>query len=91
MDSSEKIAWSGRLVAVQPRIRLLRSFDQRHHNYLGYVLRVDGTRDDEAGELLVAVGKAAHAKHSFQVGMAVSGRSVPVADQRLRSGFCTAE
>jgi hypothetical protein len=38
----DKIAWSGTLVAIQPRIRLLRSFDQRDHAYLGYSLRVDG-------------------------------------------------
>ena len=28
-----KIAIAGKIVAVQPRIRLLRSFDQRQHNY----------------------------------------------------------
>ena len=31
----EKLAWKGKVVSVQPRIRLLRSFDQRNHNYLG--------------------------------------------------------
>jgi hypothetical protein len=28
-ESSDKISWTGRVVAVQPRIRLLRSFDKR--------------------------------------------------------------
>lgn len=36
----EKVAWSGRILAIQPRIRLTRSFDERHHSYHGYVLRV---------------------------------------------------
>jgi len=33
--SNEKSQWSGEINAVQPRIRLLRSFDERHHAYLG--------------------------------------------------------
>ena len=79
----EKVAWSGRLVAVQPRIRLTRSFDERHHSYHGYVLRVDGTFGDKTGEFLVAVGKGAHEKHRFRAGMDLSGLSVPVDDPRL--------
>ena len=84
----EKIAWSGRVVAIQPRIRLMRSFDQRNHSYQGYVLRVDGTCGDDAGEFLIAIGKAAQAKHRFRAGMEVSGQSVPVPDPRMEtSGF----
>lgn len=84
----KKVAWSGRLVAVQPRIRLTRSFDERHHSYHGYVLRVDGTCGDEAGEFLVAAGKGAHEKHRFRAGMDLSGLSVPVDDPRLEvAGF----
>jgi hypothetical protein len=84
----EKVAWSGRVVAVQPRIRLMRSFDERHHSYQGYVLRIDGTCGDESGEFLIAVGKAAHEKHQFSAGMEVSGLSVPVTDPRLEmAGF----
>ncbi|MBW2148023.1 MAG: hypothetical protein JRI22_13455 [Deltaproteobacteria bacterium] len=79
----EKVAWLGRLVAVQPRIRLTRSFNERHHSYQGYVLRVDGTCGDETGEFLIAVGKAAHERHQFRVGMELSGLSVPVDDPRL--------
>lgn len=81
-ESSEKISWSGRVVAVQLRIRLLRSFDERSHSYLGYVLRIDGTCGGEAGEFLIAVGKGAHEKHQFQTGMELSGYSVPVEDPR---------
>ncbi len=83
-----KIAWSGRVVAVQPRIRLMRSFDERHHSYQGYVLRIDGTCGDEACEFQIAVGKAAHEKYRFCAGMEVSGLSVPVPDPRLETaGF----
>ena len=85
---SEKVAWSGRLVAVQPRIRLIRSFDERWHGYPGYVLRVDGTCGDETGEFLIAVGKVSHEKHRFCAGMELSGMSVPVNDPRLETaGF----
>lgn len=56
----EKAAWSERIVSVQPRIRLMRSFDERSHSYLGYVLRINGTCGDENGEFIIAIGKAAH-------------------------------
>lgn len=81
----EKVAWSGRVVAVQPRIRLLRSFDQLHHAYQGYVLRIDGTCGNQAGAFLIAVGNGAHQKHQFRAGMHLGGFSVPVADPRLES------
>ncbi len=67
-SNAKKIAWSGRIKAVQPRIRLMRSFDERHHSYQGYVLRIDGTCGDEIGEFLIAAGKAAHEKHRFAPG-----------------------
>lgn len=87
-SSAEKVAWSGRLVGVQPRIRLLRSFDQRQHSYQGYVLRVQGTCGEETGEFLIAVGKGAHEKHRFQAGVELSGQSVSVDDPRLEAaGF----
>ena len=85
---AEKTAWAGRLVGVQPRIRLLRSFDQRQHSYQGYVLRVSGTCGPETGEFVIAVGEGAHEKRRFRTGMEVSGQSVPVDDPRLEAaGF----
>jgi len=80
--TADKVQWSGRVVAVQPRIRLTRSFDERSHSYLGYVLRIDGTCGGGAGEFLIAVGEGAHAKHRFQTGMEIAGQSVPVDDPR---------
>ena len=83
-----KLFWSGRVTGIQPRIRLLRSFDERHHSYLGFVLRIDGICGEQRGEFLVAVGKAAHEKHQFRAGMEVSGQAVPVPDPRLETaGF----
>ncbi|MEE4352987.1 MAG: hypothetical protein V2J25_08975 [Desulfatiglans sp.] len=84
----EKIAWSGRIISIQPRIRLLRSFDERSHSYLGYVLRVEGTIADEPGEFIIAIGKAAQAKHRFRADMEASGQAVLVPDPRLETaGF----
>lgn len=78
-----KLSWQGKLIAVQPRIRLLRSFDQRSHGYLGYALRVDGVIGDSEREFLVGIGKGTQAKHKFCAGCIVSGQSRPVLDERL--------
>jgi len=78
----EKVSWSGRIISVQPRIRLNRSFDERGHSYLGYCLVIEGLIDGETRQFSVGIGKAAQAKHQFQVGDEVSGQSVPVADPR---------
>ena len=80
----QKVAWSGTIAAVQPRIRLIRCDDERQHSYHGYVLRIEGTCGGESGEVMVAVGRAAHEKHRFRVGMEVSGLAVPVADPEPR-------
>jgi hypothetical protein len=77
-----KLEWSGKITSVQPRFRLLRSFDERHHDYLGYALRVLGTFDGEHRQAWLGVGSAAHAKHRFEVGQQVRGRAQPVADPR---------
>ncbi|HGY89792.1 MAG TPA: hypothetical protein ENK43_01330 [Planctomycetes bacterium] len=78
----EKAGWEGEILAVQPRIRLNRSFDQRSHTYRGYVLRVRGTWDGKDGVFVVAIGKAAQAKHAFRAGDVVTGKGLPVADTR---------
>jgi hypothetical protein len=75
----------GVLVSVQPRIRLDRSFDERTHSYLGYVLGVRGSVDEEEREFLVAIGKGAQEKHAFRVGDRVRGQSLPVDDPRLET------
>lgn len=82
---TETLAWSGTIRGVQPRIRLLRSFDQRSHSYLGYVLLIRGTCGEDEKEFSVAVGKGAQAKHGFKVGLVISGVAVPVRDPRLET------
>lgn len=78
-----KLRWEGEIVSVQPRIRLMRSFDQRSHAYLGYALSLHGTIGGEARTFSVGIGKAAQAKHAFRVGDRASGEAEPVADPRL--------
>ena len=85
MATKAKIDWSGTVRSVQPRIRLMRSFDERSHSYLGYVLRVEGTVDGEDREFVVGVGKGAHEKHQFRAGDRLSGKSFVVPDPRLET------
>jgi hypothetical protein len=82
MDN-QKVMWQGKIVSVQPRIRLMRSFDQRSHSYLGYLLRMKGMMDYQESEFLVAIGKAAQEKHCFRVGDTVSGESHRVENQQV--------
>ena len=82
---SPKLAWEGQTLSVQPRIRLTRSFDQSSHSYLGYVLRIKGVLGGDAREFVVALGKAAHEKHQFQVGDRVRGLGEAIADSRLET------
>ena len=80
-----KIDWRGKVLSVQPRIRLTRSFDQRSHSYLGYVLRVQGEQDGQVRGCVVAIGKAAQAKHGFRVGDEVAGKGRKIADERMET------
>ena len=63
-----KIAIAGKIISVQPRIRLLRSFDQRQHNYSGYALLVAAVADPDKPAARVGVGPAAQAKFSLRAG-----------------------
>jgi hypothetical protein len=80
---NQKLRWSGALVFVRPRIRLSRSFDQRAHSYLGFVLGLAADSAVESVESVVAIGPAAQAKHEFRRGDVVSGEGLPVEDPRL--------
>ena len=81
--ATAKVPWQGHVRSVQPRIRLLRSFDERSHSYLGYNLLIDGRIGDEQRQFWVAIGKAAQVKHQFRVGDEVSGKGVAVDDPRM--------
>ncbi|MCX7154345.1 MAG: hypothetical protein NT115_18040 [Proteobacteria bacterium] len=83
MTVAGNIRWGGEVLGVQPRIRLLRSYDERNHNYMGYVLYVRGEAAGEAREFTVGVGPGAQAKHAFCAGDRVGGLALPVADARI--------
>jgi hypothetical protein len=84
-SEAKKLSWEGKIVSIQPRIRLLRSFDQHNHSYLGYALRVNGMIGDEQGEFLVGIGKGAQAKHMFRAGDVVCGECQPIQDENLET------
>lgn len=79
------LAWRGRLVGVQPRIRLTRSYDQRSHSYLGYALRIDGELAGTPRIFSVGIGKVAQEKWALQAGDVASGLGVALADPRLEA------
>ncbi len=64
---------------------MTRSYDQRQHTYLGYVLFIRGTVGSDERQFSVAIGKAAQAKHQFMAGDMVSGVSYPVTDSRMEA------
>ncbi len=80
--TSAAVPWHGHVLSVQPRIRLTRSFDQRSHSYLGYVLRVQGLVAGRQASFSVGIGPAAQVRHAFRVGDEVAGVTVPVPDPR---------
>ena len=51
----DKVTFTGKIISVQPRIRLIRSFDEISHNYLGYALFLNGTIGEDDNSLLVLV------------------------------------
>lgn len=78
-----KVVFSGEIVAVKPRIKLLRSFDQiPSHQYNGYILVIEGHLDDEYGQFRVAIGPKAHEKHQFQIGDKLSGKAQPISNPK---------
>jgi hypothetical protein len=77
------MAWSGAVTSIQPRIRLTRSFDERSHSYLGYLLRIEGTLGQGSGEYRIGIGSATHAKYQFLIGDQVKGVGHRVWDPRL--------
>ena len=81
--TNSKLPFKGIVLSVQPRIRLIRSFDERSHNYLGYSLFIRGWIESAEREFSVGIGKAAQQKQQFKVGDEVTGECLPVADERL--------
>jgi hypothetical protein len=82
MAALEKTSFSGLIISIQPRIRLTRSFDQRSHTYLGYVLMVRGSVGSGERDVLVAIGAATQAEHRLRAGDSVSGLALAVPEPR---------
>jgi hypothetical protein len=80
MAASEKTSFSGLIISIQPRIRLTRSFDQRSHTYLGYVLLVRGSGGAAERDVLVAIGAGTQRGHRLRAGDSVSGMALAVSE-----------
>jgi hypothetical protein len=78
-----KSIFKGRIISIQPRIRLTRSFDEVSHSYLGYAITLEGDIDTQHTTFSIGIGKAAHAKHQFKVNDMIFGECVPVPDTDL--------
>lgn len=74
----EKSIFTATLISIQPRMRLLRSFDEASHTYLGYVITLEGELYNTNTAFSIGIGKAAYTKHQFKLSDGVSGESVPV-------------
>ena len=62
---------------------MIRSFDERSHNYLGYSIFIKGFMDDVESEFSVGIGKAAQQKHEFRAGDEIEGECLPVEEEKL--------
>jgi hypothetical protein len=80
----DKHTFTGKIISIQPRIRLLRSFDEASHTYLGYAITLEGELDNSNNTIFsIGIGKAAHAKHQFKVNDVILGECLPVPDPDL--------
>jgi hypothetical protein len=79
-EGCEGRGWRGVITAIQPRIDLWRSFDQRGHEYLGYAVRVDGAVGGAWREFTLMVSEAAHARHQLQAGIRARGTCVTMSN-----------
>lgn len=78
----DKILFTGRIISVKARIRLIRSFDQvPTHQYQGYTLILKGEVGDVShSRFKIAIGPKAHEQHRFRIGDAIKGHAIPVKD-----------
>src|SRR6266850_7496505 len=80
--SMDKILFTGRIISVKARIRLIRSFDEiPTHQYQGYTLILDGEIDGvPRNQFKVAVGPKAHEQQQFRIDDSIRGHAIPVQD-----------
>jgi hypothetical protein len=75
----DEIRFTGKIIGVEARIRLIRSFDQLPtHQYQGYTLILDGELDGMPRDRMkVAIGPKAHEQQQFRIGDAIRASSDP--------------
>lgn len=79
----EKMLFEGVVTSIQPRIRVLRSFDRDSPSYLGYALTL---LDATSGRTYsIGIGVGSQQKHQFRVGMTISGSCIAVLEPHLES------
>lgn len=79
----EKMLFRGVVTSIQPRIRVLRSFDRDSPSYLGYALTL---LDATSGRTYsIGIGVGSQQKHQFRVGMTISGSCIAVLEPHLES------
>ncbi len=76
---SNKFKFEGIITAVKARIRLIRSFNEISHAYLGYILVMDAVVDSKEWPFLrIAVGQKTHEKFQFRAGDSITGEALPL-------------
>ncbi len=72
----DKVKFEGKITVVKARIRLIRSFNEVSHAYLGYTLIMNAiVNRKQWNDLRVAVGQKTHEKHRFRIGDHISGET----------------
>ena len=78
-----KLTFTGKITSIQPRIRLIRSFDESSHTYLGFAIKIAGTIDNQQTSFSIGIGKTAQAKFNFKVNDVISGECLPEPDRKM--------
>jgi len=71
---TEKIAWSGVIVSIQPRTRVWRYItDNRTHYHIGFNIFLDGCADGEERSFVVAISEKQQQKGEYRIGDEIEG------------------
>ena len=74
------VTWRGKIVGIQPRLKLNRPDSEDEYFGVGYALRLAGNVDEEEREFVIGLGPSALEKHALRIGDTVSGVAKPVED-----------
>lgn len=74
-NTSLKVDWNGKILAIQPRTRVWRYLtDNRTHYYLGYNFFIEGCSNDDINKhFTVAISEKQQLKGSFRIGDVIEG------------------